>query len=174
LALVPSAPPGVRPPPPGVLTAIASGLAQALTGSELVLVTGQQRDYTRLLATPEYEAWLIAWAPAGGLQLHDHGGSRGAVQVARGRLVEAFIDADQDGRLRTRVLDAGSGVDVPARRVHEVWNPGPDPALSVHVYAPRLTTMDFYDLGADGSLIRAFTRHGDVVTLEQADGDGRA
>jgi len=150
-----------------VLFAIAAGLARSVTGTELPLAPGQGRAYARLLATPQYEAWLIAWAPAGGLDLHDHGGSEGAVHVARGRLTEAYADPASAGALRTRVLTAGVGVDVPAPRVHEVWNPGPGAALSVHVYSPPLTAMTFFDRTADGALVPSGTRHGDVVSLEE-------
>jgi len=150
-----------------VLSTIAAGLARSVTGSELPLAPGQGRAYARLLATPQYEAWLIAWAPAGGLELHDHGGSHGAVHVARGRLRETYVDPGSAGALRTRSLVAGAGIEVPAPRVHEVWNPGPDRALSVHVYSPPLTSMTFFDRGADGALVPSRTGHGDVVSLEE-------
>src|SRR3954447_13754662 len=156
-------------PPDGVLALIAAGLAQAVTGAELPLAPGRSRDFARLLVTPRYEAWLIAWAPAGALDLHDHGGSRGAVHVARGRLAETFIDPVAGGELTTRMLHAGTGVDVPADRVHEVWNPGPERTLSVHVYWPRLTSMTFFDRAPDGSLIPSGTRQGDLVSLEDDD-----
>jgi hypothetical protein len=165
LALLPS--PARSGATTDVLSAIAAGLARSVTGTELPLAPGQGRAYSRLLATPQYEAWLIAWAPAGGLELHDHGGSRGAVHVAQGRLTEAYADPGSAGALRTRVLPAGLGVDVPAPRVHEVWNPGPGAALSVHVYSPPLTAMTFFDRDADGALVPSGTREGDVVSLEE-------
>lgn len=165
LALLPS--PARSGATPDVLCAIAAGLARSVTGTELPLAPGQGRAYARLLATPQYEAWLIAWAPAGGLDLHDHGGSEGAVHVAWGRLTEAYADSASAGGLRTRVLTAGEGVDVPASRIHEVWNPGPDGALSVHVYSPPLTSMTFFDRHADGALVPSLTRRGDVVSLEE-------
>lgn len=34
-------------------------------------------------------------------------------------------------------------------RVHEIVNKGPDPTISVHVYAPRPTGMTYYEF-ADG------------------------
>lgn len=148
------------------LAVIAAGLARAVTGAELPLAEGEQRRFARLLATAEYEAWLIAWAPAGGLQLHDHGGSDGAFHVACGRLAETFVDPGAGLDLRVRSVDAGGGVTVPAARVHEVWNPGPERALSVHVYSPRLTSMTFFDRNADGSLVPSHVSHGDAATLE--------
>ena len=166
LALLPS--PVRNGPTTDVLSTIAAGLARSVTGAELPLAPGQGRAYARLLATPQYEAWLIAWAPAGGLDLHDHGGSEGAVHVARGRLTEAYADPASAGALQTRVLTAGAGIEVPAPRVHEVWNPGPGRALSVHVYSPPLTSMTFFDRDADGALVPTLTREGDVVSLEEA------
>ena len=141
---------------------IAAGLAQAVTGAELPLAAGQPRQFARLLATEQYEAWLIAWAPAGGLQLHDHGGSAGAIHVAQGRLSETFVDPGGDAELQVRWVGAGAGVTVPATRVHEVWNPGPERALSVHVYSPRLTSMTFFDRNADGSLVPSHVSGGDL------------
>jgi hypothetical protein len=127
------------------LTAIAAGLASAVSGEELTLAPGEPRRFVRLLATPSYEAWLIAWAPAGTLELHDHGGSVGALHVVGGALTETYTDLTGRGPLRAQTLRAGDDLAVTAERVHEVWNPGPGPALSVHVYSPPITAMTFYD-----------------------------
>ena len=130
---------------PGLLTAIAAGLASALTGEELTLEPGEPRGFIRLLGTPSYEAWLIAWATGGSLELHDHGGSAGAVHVVEGALTEVYADLDQKQPLRSRSVRAGDHLAIPATRVHEVWNAGPELALSVHVYSPPITTMTFFD-----------------------------
>jgi predicted metal-dependent enzyme (double-stranded beta helix superfamily) len=164
----------LSPPAPSaattdILSTIAAGLARAVTGAELSLAGGQQRAFVRLLAAPQYEAWLIAWAPAGGLALHDHGGSAGAVHVARGRLAETYLDAHDGDGLQDRTVPAGAGVAVPASRIHEVWNPGPALALSVHVYSPPLTSMTFFDVAEDGAVVPSSTRRGDVVALEGTD-----
>jgi hypothetical protein len=101
------------------------------------------------------------------LALHDHGGSHGAAQITHGDLIEAFTDARGNARLQTRTLGAGSGVTVPAERVHEVWNPGPGRALSVHVYSPPLRSMTFFEPAGVGSLVAARTEFGDVAALEE-------
>jgi hypothetical protein len=150
------------------LGVIAAGLASSVTGEELAPAAGEPRRFVRLLDGGSYEAWLIAWGPDGGLDLHDHGGSRGAVHVVRGRLTETYADGDRSGRLRTRSLPVGSSLDVPADRVHEVWNPGPGDALSVHVYSPPLTSMTFYERDGDGGrLVPARRRRGDAPELER-------
>jgi len=127
------------------LTAIAAGLASAVRGDELRLESWEPRAFARLLEAPTYEAWLIAWGPMGALDLHDHGGSVGAIHVVRGELIETYTDSEERYPLRSRPLRGGQEVLVPASRVHEVWNAGPGDALSVHVYSPRVATMTFYD-----------------------------
>ncbi len=131
--------------PPTALTAIAAGLASALTGDEITLEGSEPRAFVRLLEAPTYEAWLIAWGPIGALDLHDHGGSAGAIHVVQGELMETYTDRHRRDPLRSRSLQAGDDVHVPVTRVHEVWNAGTGVALSVHVYSPRVTTMTFYD-----------------------------
>ena len=127
------------------LMTIAEELASALAGVELSIPPEEQRGFVRLTRTHSHEAWLIAWKPASGLGMHDHGGSVGAISVASGTLAESYVDRGQRRRVRQRRLHSGATVAVPATRVHEVLNPGPERALSVHVYSPPLTTMTFYD-----------------------------
>jgi len=113
---------------------------------------GDLRRFARLLHTPAYEAWLIAWEAAADLELHDHGGSRGAFHVIKGPLVEAHTDLADPAPLRTLPIGTGEGRQVPATRIHRVWNPGPRRAVSVHVYSPPLSSMTFYDDRRDAFL----------------------
>ena len=111
------------------------------------------RRFARLLHTPAYEAWLIAWETAADLELHDHGGSQGAFHVVEGALVEAHTDLADPAPLRTLPIGTGEDRQVPATRVHRVWNPGPSRAVSVHVYSPPLSSMTFYDDRPDAFLV---------------------
>jgi hypothetical protein len=161
-------PPG--PLDPGILADIAPGLALSLmpkSSMPKALVTkallpdslpdgqdgfesvghpeGGLRRLARLLHTPAYEAWLIEWEAAADLELHDHGGSRGAFHVVDGALVEAHSDLAAPAPLQTLRIGTDEGREVTATRVHRVWNPGPARAVSVHVYSPPLSSMTFYD-----------------------------
>jgi predicted metal-dependent enzyme (double-stranded beta helix superfamily) len=127
------------------LVTIAEEIASAVAGTDLNIPPDQQRGFVRLSVTHSYEAWLIAWRPASGLGMHDHGGSAGAIAIAGGTLAEAYLDRGRPGRARRRQLHPGAIVEVPANRIHEVRNPGPGAALSVHVYSPPLAAMTFYD-----------------------------
>src|SRR2546421_10445415 len=86
---------------------------------------GDLRRLARLLHTPAYEAWLIEWEAAADLELHDHGGSRGAFHVVDGALVEAHSDLAAPAPLQTLRIGTDEGREVTATRVHRVWNPGP-------------------------------------------------
>jgi predicted metal-dependent enzyme (double-stranded beta helix superfamily) len=101
------------------------------------------RTPVRLLGSDRYEAWVIGWTPGQSVELHDHGDALGALVVTTGELVEIT------GRLhpRRRVLAAGAARVMGPGHVHDVLNLGPEPATSVHVYSPPLTSMTFYDPG---------------------------
>jgi predicted metal-dependent enzyme (double-stranded beta helix superfamily) len=118
----------------------------------------RMREPTRrvwdLVAVSEaFEAWVIGWPPGGAIELHDHGGSSGAVVVVDGELVEMAVRDDQEGALAVSrtVLPASASVSFGTAHVHEIVNLGPGPAMSVHVYAPRLTGMTYYEF-SDGLL----------------------
>jgi predicted metal-dependent enzyme (double-stranded beta helix superfamily) len=130
--------------PFAVLQTIAADLWKEADLSIVQLRPGDSRRYAPLLATEAYEAWLISWSPSGALELHDHGGSAGALRVVGGSLMETYTDTEDRHPLRSRRVDTGEAIDLPTTRIHEVWNPGPDTAVSIHVYSPPLTAMTFF------------------------------
>jgi hypothetical protein len=134
-----------------ILAAIASGLAAVTVPWELA--DGDQsteRRYQRVLATPDYEAWVICWPSGGSLDLHDHGGSAGAFSVVSGQLDEATIVG---GAADVRTHSAGETASFDAARVHAVANRGSGVATSVHVYSPPLSSMVYYENDAAGALV---------------------
>jgi Cysteine dioxygenase type I len=110
------------------------------------------------------EIWLLSWLPGQGTALHDHGPSSGAFAVADGTVFERVVTANRRGR-RAREL----GADLVTGRVrmfgphyvHQVRNIGAAPAVSVHVYAPRLTVMNTYR-SEDARLTRIGTERAGV------------
>jgi hypothetical protein len=122
------------------------------------------RWFTRVHGDDELDVWLISWVPGEPTELHDHGGSLGALTVLSGSLAELRWD----GRaLRRRRLEAGDQAGFPLGWVHDVvWAPGTaartgsvpagarkSPTLSVHAYSPPLTAMSYYEV-ADGNRLR--------------------
>jgi predicted metal-dependent enzyme (double-stranded beta helix superfamily) len=104
------------------------------------------RRFELLAASDTFEAWVIGWPPGGTIELHDHGASAGAVAVAGGELLETLVSEGDDGSVTTsrRRMAAGTSWVMGRRHVHDVVNDSSLPAVSVHVYAPRLTSMTHY------------------------------
>ena len=51
------------------------------------------RRWKLITRTESYEAWVIVWPPGGKIDLHDHGGSEGAIVVVSGSLLETAVVA---------------------------------------------------------------------------------
>ncbi|WP_297595174.1 cysteine dioxygenase family protein [Mycobacterium sp.] len=130
-----------------------------------------QRWFTRIHGDEELDVWLISWVPGHPTELHDHGGSLGALTVVSGSLSEYRWDGRD---LRRRRLDAGDQAGFPLGWVHDVvWAPRPvtvpvtglpsanagpaRPTLSVHAYSPPLTAMSYYDVTDRNTLRRQRT-----------------
>jgi predicted metal-dependent enzyme (double-stranded beta helix superfamily) len=111
------------------------------------------RSWQLMVASEDFEAWVIELPPGGAIDLHDHGDASGALVVTRGELVETVVAERSDGRVEidANVLSPGRSVTFCGAHIHDIANLGTTPALSVHVYAPRLTTMTFYEV-RDGRL----------------------
>lgn len=110
------------------------------------------RWYTRLHADDELDVWLISWAAGHTTELHDHGGSLGALTVLAGVLDEYRWSGTT---LRRRRLEAGDQAAFPLGWVHDVGaaNDGQQ-TLSVHAYSPPLTVMSYYEVTARQTLRR--------------------
>ena len=120
-----------------------------------------RRWFTRIHGDDELDIWLISWVPGHPTELHDHGGSLGALTVLSGSLNEFRWDGRS---LRHRRLDAGDQAGFPLGWVHDVvWAPGPitgtapSSTLSVHAYSPPLTAMSYYEVTDRNGLRRRHT-----------------
>lgn len=119
------------------------------------------RWHTRLHADDDLDVWLISWAPGHTTELHDHGGSLGALTVLSGSLHEYRWDG---AGLRRRRLDAGDQAGFPLGWVHDVGATGDTASetLSVHAYSPPLTAMSYYEVTGRQRLRRIRTELTDV------------
>lgn len=142
---------------PDLLHATDRAADDALSGRYDRLLRGLPQDerwYTRLEGNDELDVWLISWVPDRSTELHDHGGSLGALTVVSGALTETRWDG---GALKRRRLEAGSQAAFPLGWVHDVVRaPGPvvGPTLSVHAYSPPLTAMSYYEVTSQHTLRR--------------------
>jgi mannose-6-phosphate isomerase-like protein (cupin superfamily) len=143
------------------------GIAQTLAShhslwSRLVEFDPVTHYYARVAAGADYEAWLLTWLPGQGTDWHDHGDSAGSFVVLQGRVSEqvaTWTSPDTPPRPSGIITDLGSGDQrtFGRRHLHQVVNATGEPAVSLHVYAPRLTTMTTY-AAADGALTAVAVR----------------
>lgn len=97
------------------------------------------RTWTRIHTAPavDIDLWLISWPVGAQTDWHDHGTSSGAFTVLSGSLVEHTFY----GGLQLVDVRPGGVRAFGAGYAHNVSNSGSVPALSLHAYSPRLTTM---------------------------------
>lgn len=116
------------------------------------------RHWARLPSPAGVDVWLLTWLPDQGTDLHDHGTSAAALTVVHGGLVE--VRAGRDGTLTPLGLGTGATHWVAPGVVHDVVNRSAAPAVSIHAYSPRLTTMTFW-AARRGRLVPTRTVHTD-------------
>ena len=155
---------------PSLTPGLAPGLAPALTPVELLGLVqaiaadradwlarvehhADRRWFAQVRSTGRYDAWLIGWNVEQGVDLHDHGGSSGALCVLDGELVEVAPSASDPTSLTEARLVAGSARAFGRDHVHAVTNQTPRQATSLHVYSPPLRSMDFYAPMAGSGLV---------------------
>ncbi len=145
---------------PDLLCAVDRAADDVLSGrcDHLLPTDGPPTDdrwFTRIHGDDELDIWLISWVKDHSTELHDHGGSLGALTLVSGALDEFRWDGEA---LRRRRLNAGDQAAFPLGWVHDVvWAPttGPvTPTLSVHAYSPPLTAMSYYDVTRRNTLRR--------------------
>lgn len=100
------------------------------------------RQWARLPAPDDVDLWLLTWQYAQSTELHDHGDSAAAVIVLRGQLRELRVD--QTEALTERTLTLGQLSTVPVGERHDLIHAGDVPAVSLHGYSPRLTSMTYW------------------------------
>ena len=120
------------------------------------------RHWARLPSPDDVDLWLLTWLPSQGTELHDHGDAAAAIVVLQGTLTE--VRADPAGRLTSLQLGPDRVHEVARGVVHDVSNAGPDPAVSLHAYSPRLTSMTYWRPAA-GALVPVRTLGADDPAL---------
>jgi len=103
-----------------------------------------------------YSLQIFVWPPGSETKVHDHA-SWGALRCVVGSVAEERYERLDEGlrpgrarlkKVRQRAWDASDGVStfLPYERgIHRVGNPGLEPAISVHLYGPRMGRLDGRD-----------------------------
>lgn len=137
----------------------------AATSTPRPRFTRASRWARRIRSAPDHEAWLLGWLPGQGTDLHDHGGlarpAAAALTVLSGKLTEYTVRPGAFPELVRTELYQGAGATVDDRTVHAMRNDSDEPAVSLHVYSPRLDAMRIYRFDETGLSPAAVKRAGD-------------
>jgi len=130
---------------PALSTAEVADIAEKWAGSAAELERlgddPLRRTGLRLLATDDYDVWLLRWPHRTRVSPHDHGGSVAAFAVISGELAELRRG---DSGPTSRTVGPGEVVTIEHGNVPDVAALC-GPSYSVHVYSPPLTETSFYD-----------------------------
>jgi quercetin dioxygenase-like cupin family protein len=116
--------------------------------SHLVRHDPEQRVFAPLDAGPHAGAWLICWMPGHDTGFHDHDHSSGAVIVVAGQVREERIGAGWEVKRAT--YGPGDVFPFVSGNIHRMLHVGDEPAVSIHVYSPKLQVMGAYAFGTGG------------------------
>lgn len=135
----------------------------------LVRVDEKQRQYELVYEDERMDAWVLSWMPGQATGYHDHYISGVGICVAAGGVREdLLVYGGQDVALHLRAGDARRGSP---GYIHRVRHDEGRPAVTIHVYSPRLDWVGQYRLGDDG-VVRREIRPGRNELTEQLIADG--
>jgi len=155
---------------PDELEDVASAIA-ARTDIWEPLVHGnpERRCYELVYEDDRMDAWILSWMPGQGTGFHDHYISGVGLCVARGCVREDIMV--YGGEPQSRRLSEGATRQGGPGYIHRVNHDEGMPAVTVHVYSPRLDWVGQYRLAADGVVLRE-VRPGRNELTEQLIADG--
>ena len=155
---------------PDELEGVASTIA-ARTDIWESLVHGnpERRCYELVYEDDRMDAWILSWMPGQGTGFHDHYISGVGLCVARGCVREDIMV--YGGEPQSRRLCEGSTRQGGPGYIHRVNHDEGLPAVTVHVYSPRLDWVGQYRLTEDGVVLRE-VRPGRNELTEQLIADG--
>jgi hypothetical protein len=130
----------------------------------LVRVDPGRRRYELIDENESVDAWVLSWMPGQGTGFHDHYISSVGLCCALGGVREDLMvyGAEHD-EVRLRPGDSRRGG---AGYIHRVRHELGEPAVTIHVYSPRLDWVGQYRLG-DGGVVRREVRPGRNELTEQ-------
>jgi len=118
----------------------------------LVRVDSSQRRYELVYEDDRMDAWVLSWMPGQGTGFHDHDVSGVGICCVQGRVRESWL------RFDAPVLDTYLGPGNTRRGepgyIHRVQHDAGEPAVTIHVYSPRLDAVGQYRLDDNGVLRR--------------------
>ncbi len=118
----------------------------------LVRIDSGRRRFELIYEDERMDAWVLSWMPGQGTGFHDHFISSVGVSVVAGAVREAQLRLGAEpveARLtRGASLRGGPGY------IHRVQHAEGEPAVTIHVYSPRLDWVGQYRVDDQGILRR--------------------
>lgn len=112
----------------------------------------ERRRYELVYEDDRMDAWVLSWMPGQGTGFHDHYISSVGVCVAQGGVREDLLCYGR-GDVSRHLLPGDTRKGGPGY-IHRVQYGTGDPAVTIHVYSPRLDWVGQYRLGDDGVVRR--------------------
>jgi predicted metal-dependent enzyme (double-stranded beta helix superfamily) len=129
-----------------------------------------QRRYELLYEDERMDAWVLSWMPGHGTGFHDHFISGVGLAVARGGVREDLMVYGRDHvPLHLRAGDTRRGGP---GYIHRVTHEDGEPAVTIHVYSPRLDWVGQYRLDETTGIVRREVRPGRNELTEQLIAEG--
>jgi mannose-6-phosphate isomerase-like protein (cupin superfamily) len=155
---------------PGELEEVAQRIAVRTDLWEpLVRRDADRRRYELVYEDDRMDAWILSWMPGQGTGFHDHYISGVGLCVASGAVREDLMVYGSEHQ--SRRLGPGDSRRGGPGYIHRVSHGEGEPAVTVHVYSPRLDWVGQYRLAEDGVVLRE-VRPGRNELTEQLVADG--
>jgi hypothetical protein len=154
----------------GELEDVARALAERKDIWEpLVHADPAHRCYELVYEDDRMDAWILSWMPGQGTGFHDHYISSVGLCVASGAVREDLMVYGADPQ--SRELRPGDSRQGGPGYIHRVSHHDGLPAVTVHVYSPRLDWVGQYRLAEDG-VVQREVRPGRNELTEQLIAEG--
>ena len=136
----------------------------------LVRVDPYQRRYELIYEDESIDAWVLSWMPGQGTGFHDHYISGVGICCAAGGIREDLMVYGQgDTALHLRPGDSRQGGP---GYIHRVRHDAGEPAVTIHVYSPRLDWVGQYRLDEANAVVRREIRPGRNELTDQLIAEG--
>lgn len=111
-----------------------------------------RRRYELLHEDDRMDAWVLSWMPGQGTGFHDHAASAVGICCVQGTVREAPLRLGGSGVERDlRIGDSRCG---DPGYIHRVRHAAGEPAVTIHVYSPRLDEVGQYRVDEHGIIRR--------------------
>lgn len=138
---------------PDELETVAQGIAATPEiWKPLVQLDTERRRYELVYEDERMDAWVLSWMPGQGTGFHDHFISSVGVCVADGSVREDQMVYGSPAI--ERELTVGMSRRGDPSYIHRVQYLAGEPAVTIHVYSPRLDWVGQYRVDEDGTMRR--------------------